>query len=613
MTALVPGIGLEELADAIRDGGIPSPEKNIKASQEAYQVMKTQLAGAPTTELDTEKAPEVVAERYPSYRTKMPPCEANCPAGEPVQTTTLLVQDGRFEEALENIRAENPFPGICGRVCFHPCEADCNRNEFDEGIAANAIERAAFDFALADKLTQPTPRDKSGKRVAIIGSGPAGMSCAYFLALLGHEITVFETSPVPGGIPRIGIPEYRLPGDVVDREINQIAQLGIEIRTSTGVGKDIAFQDITGEYDACFIAVGAHGAMKLNIPGEDVPGVIPGLDFLKDIALGKKPDLGSRVVVIGGGNVAIDAARTARRMGAEEVKIICLESREIMPAYQEEVEEAEREGISILYQTMPVQIHHAGKPLDKIECIKVTGGSRDEKGWLQWPEKSAGTNFMIEADSIIVAIGSSVEASFLPDDIEMSGPLIKVDYFGRTSLPGAYAGGDATTMPGSVVEAISSGKRAAIGIDTMLTGGDEKHLMEGIRKGKNGAISMAKYMVADYTPDYDGLVTLADLNVNYFSRSPRAQASQMPVSNRVSDFKEVNLGLPREAAIAEAERCFHCGNCNLCENCYIFCPDIAISLDDETHSFIIDRTLCKSCGICIKECPRNALSWEDGS
>ena len=613
VAALVPAIGLEELADAIREGGIPSPEKNIKASQEAYHAMKTQLAGAPTTELETEEAPEVAAERYPSYQTKMPPCEANCPAGEPIQTTTLLVQDGRFEEALANIRAENPFPGTCGRVCFHPCETDCNRNEFDEGIAANAIERAAFDFALADKLNQPTPREKSGKRVAIIGSGPAGMSCAYFLALLGHEITVFEASPVPGGIPRIGIPEYRLPGDVVDREINQIAKLGIEIKTGTSVGKDIPFQDITSEYDACFIAVGAHGAMKLNIPGEDSPGVIPGLDFLKDIALGKKYSIGSRVVVIGGGNVAIDTARTAKRIGAKEVQIICLESREIMPAYQEEVEEAEREGISILNQTMPVQIHHAGKQLDKIECIKVTGGSRNEKGWLQWPEKNEGTNFMIEADSVIVAIGSSVEASFLPDGIKMSGPLIKVDYFGRTSSPGVYAGGDATTMPGSVVEAISSGKRTAIGIDTLLTGGDEKRLIEGIRKGKNGAISMAKYMMADYTPSNDSLVTLADLNINYFSKSPRAQASQVPVSNRVSDFKEVNLGLSREAALTEAERCFHCGNCNLCENCYIFCPDIAISLDEETGSLIIDRTLCKSCGICIKECPRNAISWEDGS
>ncbi|MBU2609149.1 MAG: FAD-dependent oxidoreductase, partial [Chloroflexi bacterium] len=451
VAALVPAIGLEELADAIREGGIPSPEKNIKAAQEAYHKLKAQLSGTTTAEPEAEEAPEVVAERYPSYRSKMPPCEANCPAGEPIHTTTLMVQDGRFEEALENIRAENPFPGICGRVCFHPCEADCNRNEFDEGIAANAIERAAFDFALADKLNQPTLRDKSGKRVAIIGSGPAGMSCAYFLALLGHEITVFEASPVPGGIPRIGIPEYRLPGEVVDREINQIVELGIEIRTSTSVGKDIPFQDITSEYDACFIAVGAHGAMKLNIPGEDGPGVIPGLDLLKDIALGKEHSIGSRVLVIGGGNVAIDAARTARRIGAKEVQIICLESRETMPAYQEEVEEAEREGISILNQTMPVQIHRTGKQLNKIECLKVTGGSRDEKGWLQWPEKNEGTNFMIEADSVIIAIGSSVATPFLPDNVEMSGPLIKVDDLGRTSVPRVYAGGDATTVPGSVV------------------------------------------------------------------------------------------------------------------------------------------------------------------
>ncbi|MFC2122353.1 NAD(P)-binding protein [Bacteroidota bacterium] len=612
VAALVPAIGLEELADAIRAGGIPYPEKNIKAAQEAYHKQKAQLSGATTAEPEAEEAPEIVAERYPLYRSKVPPCEANCPAGEPIHTTTLMVQDGKFEEALENIRAENPFPGICGRVCFHPCETDCNRNEFDDGIAANALERAVFEYADADKVNQPTPREKSGKRVAVIGSGPAGMTCAYFLSLLGHEITVFEASPLPGGIPRIGIPEYRLPGDVVDREINQIARLGIDIRTGTSVGKDISFEDIAKEYDACFIAVGAQGAMKLNITGEDSQGVIPGLDFLKGIALGKEPGLGPRVVVIGGGNVAIDAARTARRMGAKEVQIICLESKDIMPAYPEEVEEAEIEGIRILYQTRPVQIHRAGNKVDEIECIKVTGGSRDAKGWLKWPKQSEGTNFTIAADSIIVAIGNIVETPFLPHDVEMSGPIIKVDGLGRTSVPRVYAGGDATTVPGSVVEAISSGKRAATGIDILLTGSDENQIVEGIRKGESGAVSMTKYLMADYTPDSDGLVTFADLNINYFSRSPRVKSSHIPVSNRVSDFREVNTGLLREAAIAEAERCFHCGNCNLCENCYVFCPDIAISLDEETGSLTIDRTICKSCGICIKECPRSAVFWEDG-
>lgn len=610
--ALVPKIGIEELAEAIREASIPSPEKNIKAAQEAYRKLKSQMSGAVVAEIKGEEAPRIFVERYPKYRDKMPPCEANCPAGEPIQTSLSPIQHGLFEQALQNIRMENPFPGICGRVCFHPCEARCNRNEYDEGTAINALERAAFDYAKMDKVKRPAAKGKTGKRVAIIGSGPAGMTCAYFLALLGHGITVLEASPLPGGIPRIGIPEYRLPKDVVDKEIERVSELGIDVRTNMAVGKDIGFQDVMKEYDACFIAIGAHKSIRLDIPGEDSEGVIPGLEFLKGIALGSKAGLGSRVAVIGGGNVAIDAARTAKRLGAQEVQIFCLESREIMPAYGEEVEEAEKEGISILCQTMPVQIHSTGKRVDKLECVKVSGGKRDEKGWLEWPRKVEGTNFMIGADSIIVAIGEAVEAPFLSDVVEMCGPLIKVDYLGRTSIAGVYAGGDATMVRGSVVEAIGSGKRAALGIDIFLKRSDERQIVNSVKKGENGAISMEKYLSGDYIPGNDSLTTFADLNINYFCRSPRAQACQSSISDRVSNFNEVNLGLSKEAAIAEAERCFHCGNCDLCENCYIFCPDIAVTFDDKICSFTIDRNLCKGCGICIAECPRNAISWEDG-
>ena len=611
VAALVKGIGLEELAEAIREGGIPYPEKNIKAAREAYHKLKSQTSGAVAIEITGEEAPEILVERYPVYRAKVPPCEAHCPAGEPIQTTISLIQDGQFEEALQNIKTENPFPGICGRVCFHPCEANCNRKEYDEPVAANALERAAFDYASPDGVRTPVKKRGTGKKVAIIGSGPAGMTCAYFLAQMGHGITLFEASPIPGGIPRIGIPEYRLPKDIVDREMNQVTELGIDIRTNTRVGKDISFQDIMKEHDACFVAVGAHGVIRLDIPGEDSEGVISGLEFLKGVALGSKINLGSPVVVIGGGNVAIDAARTARRLGAEEVQIVCLESREIMPAYPAEVEEAEKEGISLLHQTMPVQIHHSGQRVDKLECIKVTGGRRDEKGWLEWPEKSDGTNFMLSAGSVIVAIGGAVEVPFLPGEVEMSGPLIQVDYLGRTSMAGVFAGGDATTVPGSVVEAISSGKRAALGIDIFLTGGDETQIVSGVQKKGNGAISMQKYFSGDYTPGKGGLVEFTDLNVNYFSRSPRPQTNQLAVTDRTSNFDEVNLGLSREAAIAETERCFQCGNCNLCENCYIFCPDIAVTFDDEMNSFSIDLSLCKRCGICIQECPRDAIAWED--
>lgn len=604
-----PSVSIDQLAEAIREGKIPLTEKNVNAAREAYLAVKSQLQKALGTVAETA-ALKISVEQRPIYRTGIPQCEAHCPAGHAIRRTISLVQDDRFEEALENIKLENPFPGICGRVCFRPCEAYCNRNEYDEGLAINALERAVFDYANMERVKRPIKKERTGRKVAIIGSGPAGMTCAYFLAILGHNVTVFEALPVLGGIPRVGIPDYRLPKNVVDREMEQVIELGIDVRTNTEVGKDVSFEYITKEYDACFIGTGAHKSMRLGIPGEDREGVLSGLEFVKGIALDGEPSLGARVVVVGGGNVAIDVARTAKRLGAPEVQIVCLESREIMPAYWAEVEEAMNEGIGILYQTMPVQIHRTGKRVDRLECMKVTGGRRDKQGWLQFPEKTENTNFMISADTIMIAIGEAVEAPFLPNVIEMHGRLIKVDCLGRTSVKGVYAGGDATSFSRSVVEAIGSGKRAAVGIDIFLKGGNDKQIAGAVEKGENGAIVMERYLTGDYSGKTSSVVSFKDLNAEYFSPSPRAHISEIPVSARLSNFNEVSLGLSRTEAIEEARRCFHCGGCNLCENCYIFCPDIAITFDEKMFAFTIDYDLCKSCGICIEECPHHAIIWE---
>jgi len=609
IVGLIPTVGIDHLIETLRDSKIPAKDKNIEAAQEAYQRI-SQPVEAPVEErvtvVEIEKAAE---QRFPQYRNRLSPCEASCPAGEIIERTISFIQDGHFEEALESIKAENPFPGICGRVCFHPCEVSCNRIQYDEGIATNALERAAFDYADASLVRKPEKRPSTGKRVAVTGSGPAGLTCAYYLALLGHSVTVFEAQPVAGGVPRFGIPEYRLPKKIVEQEIKEIADLGVDIKVNAKVGKDIAFDTMTKEYDACFIAAGAHRSMELGIPGEDSSGVLSGLDFLKRASFGEKVDVGTRVAVIGGGNTAVDSARTAKRLGASEVAIVYRRSAEEMPAYEEEVAAAEKEGIKIHYLAMPVQIHSGGSRVSRLECIKARLGGKDESGRRR-PEPIEGSNFMIDIDTVITALGEALELPFTDGTLKMSGPVIEVDELGRTSLAGVYAGGDVTSVSRSVAEAIGSGKRAALGIELFLTSGDEKAAIS-FRKGDSGAISMSRYLNSDYTGDTgdsNGVVSYEDLNVAYFTEEPRIVTAELPAETRIRGFAETKLGFTREDAIAEAKRCFHCGHCTMCELCYILCPDIAISLDSDSCSFIVNTDFCKACGICIRECPRDAIS-----
>jgi 2-oxoacid:acceptor oxidoreductase gamma subunit (pyruvate/2-ketoisovalerate family) len=609
MVAMIPMVGFDYLSEAIREGKIPLAEKNVEAAREAYQKAKLQLEGTVVSEV--KEAPEISVTQFPVFKTKMSPCEAgttHCIAGEDIRTILSLIQRNQFEEAFENIKFENPFPGVCGRVCFHPCETHCNRNEYDEGIAINALERAAFDHADRKAVRKPIKKEKTEKRVAIIGSGPAGMTCAYFLAILGHDVTVFEASPVLGGIPRIGIPAYRLPREVVDREIEEIVDLGVKVKRNTEVGKDISFNSITDEYDACFIGVGAHASVKLKIPEELGSGVISGIEFLKSIGLGKEVDLGNKVGVIGGGNTAVDAARTAKRLGAREVTILYRRTLKEMPAYLQEVEAAEKEGIKLIQLAMPIKIHHNGKKLVGVECLKTNLVKKDGDERPR-PEPIHGTNFMVDINTLIVAVSEVPKIPFLPSTIETVGSLIKVDSLGRTSMPGVYAGGDATSISRTVVEAIGSGKRAAVGIDIWLTSADENNFRY-LQKGERGAISFVKYLNKNYVVQDGALTSFKDLNVAYFHKAFRAHMTELPIEARSSNFTEIISGLSKNKAIEEAERCFQCGQCTLCENCYIFCPDVAIRFDMNGSSLALTNEFCKECGICIEECPRSAIGWE---
>lgn len=606
LVGMIPEIEIDSLIEAIKEGKIPAADKNINAAKEAYDFILYKKASFVTAE---EESPEIVTIRYPVYRDRQPPCEASCPAGHIINKTISLIQENFFEEALENIKAENPFPGMTGRICFHPCETNCNANEYSAAIAISALERAAFDNADISKVKKPVKKENTGKKVAIVGSGPAGLTCAYFLAIMGHTVTVLEALSIPGGVPRIAIPEYRLAKDVVDKEIAQVIELGVEIKTNTRVGQEISFEDILGKYDACFIATGAHRSIKLNIQGEKSEGVISGLEFLKNIALGNKVDLGKRVAVIGGGNTAIDAARSARRLGAKEVTIIYRRSIKEIPALWEEVEAAEREGIKIRYLNAPIKIKSSGGRVDKLECLKTRLGDQDSDGRFL-PVNVEGTNFMLDVDNVITAIGESLEVSFLPNTIEMTGSLIKVDELGRTSIPGIYAGGDITNASWNVSEAIGSGKRAAIGIDIYLKDGGGKEIDRAVQSGKRSLISMERYLKGEMIGKEADMVSFSNLNVNYFSKAPRVQISETSIPARVQNFNEVRLGFSKSEAMEEAKRCFHCGYCNLCGNCFIFCPDTAVTFDEKISTLAINHSLCKGCGMCIRECPRDAIAWE---
>jgi NADPH-dependent glutamate synthase beta subunit-like oxidoreductase len=542
----------------------------------------------------------------PKYEDKTPPCNAACPAGVDIPMFIGLAGDGRYEEAWNVIREENPFPGICGRVCFHPCESHCNRAEYDETIAINALERFVADQAPPLK-PGPNVGKRRKERIAIVGSGPSGLSCAYHLTRMGYGVTVFEALPQPGGILRMGIPSYRLPKDILDKEIADIRACGVEIKTNARLGGDLSFADLE-EYEAIFIATGAHVSRKLNIPGEDLKGVGSGLDLLRDVNLGKAVRIGKKVAVIGGGNTALDSARAVLRLGGTPF-ILYRRSRDEMPAFDEEVFEALKEGIEIRYLVGPTAIiGHEGR-VTQLECIKMELGAEDETGRRR-PVPIPESNFTVEVDGVIVAVGEESDLGFLPEDIRVEARMVSTDNAGLTSRKAVFAGGDMAHLDRTVAHAIGSGKRAAISIDCFVRNRNVNGVLAEIRVGEDRTLSIAKYLSEFARRRAPHVVTFDELNLDYFEHAARNERVKLPVPERVGDFREVNVGLVEQQAVQEARRCFSCGVCNGCENCYIFCPDLSVITDEGVVGYRINYDYCKGCGICIAECPRNALSVE---
>jgi len=543
----------------------------------------------------------------PVYEDKTPPCSAACPAGNDIVGFIQKITQEDFEGAWNIILEENPFPGVCGRVCFHPCETKCNRGSYDEPIAIHALERFVADFASqrSRKIEKISAQEK--EKIAIIGSGPAGMSCAYHLARLHYPVTVFESLPLAGGLLRMGIPIYRLPKNILDREISTIEALGVKIRTGVPIGEEIRMEELK-DYQATFIATGAHLSRRLNIPGERGRGVFSGLDLLKRINLGNKVKMGDRVAVVGGGNTAIDVARAVVRMG-KKATILYRRAKEEMPAFEEEVSEALEEGVKIRYLVNPIRIQQKNG-LKRLECVKMALGEKDESGRRK-PVPIPNSRLIIEADSVVVAAGEEIEVSYLPKGIGKREGIVLTQIDGKTTVEGIFAGGDLTSNQRTVAHAIGSGKKAAVAIDSYLRGTDSEEAIRPILIGSGPSISIFRYLHPEERPRNPHVVTLDELNLDYFEHSKREGKSRALPRERIKGFAEVTSTLTKEAALVEAGRCFNCGTCNDCENCYVFCPDAAILRMGDTVAHQVDYDFCKGCGICFTECPRRAISLKE--
>ena len=543
----------------------------------------------------------------PFYEDKTPPCSAACPAGNDIVAFIRKITEGDLEGSWNVIKEENPFPGICGRVCFHPCEAKCNRGKYDESIGIHALERFVADHApnLNEKMQKVTGV-REGK-IAIVGSGPAGLSCAYHLARLQYDVTVFESSSSTGGMLRMGIPSYRLPRDVLDQEISRIVALGVEFRTGIALGENLSLDGLR-DYQAIFIASGAHRSRSLHIPGEKGKDVLSGLGLLKKINLAKKGKLGNKIAIIGGGNTAIDVARSVIRMG-KKATILYRRSKEEMPAFEDEIVEAIEEGVKIRYLVNPVRIQQRDS-LKRLECLRMKLGETDETGRRR-PVPVPNSNFFIEADSVIIAAGEEIEASFLPKGVERKEGIILTRRDGSTGVKGIFAGGDLTSNQRTVAHAIGSGKKAALAMDCYLRGKDSEETIQQILIGEGPSLSIFRYLHPEERKMNPHVVAFEELNMDYFEPSKRQRQSKVLAKKRIRGFEEVTSPLTEDRAVKEAERCFSCGTCNECENCYVFCPDISVVKTGEIFSHQVDYDFCKGCGICLSECPRGAISLRE--
>jgi NADPH-dependent glutamate synthase beta subunit-like oxidoreductase len=527
----------------------------------------------PVVDLTSEKGIGPARTHRPVYVDLLPPCNQACPAGENIQGWLALAQAGRYREAWDVLVRDNPFAAILGRVCYHPCESSCNRNSLDASVSIHAVERFLGDRAGESGWAFPIDRNPTGKRVLIVGAGPSGLSAAYHLARLGHSVEIHEAGPAAGGMMHFGIPAYRLPRKDLMREIARVEAMGVKIVLNHKVA-DVQAEKTEGDFDAVFIAIGAHIGKRIDVPARDAPRVLDAVSLLHEVEAGEPPRLGRRVVIYGGGNTAMDAARTARRLGADEALIVYRRDRAHMPAHGFEADEALEEGIKIKWLTSIKAISGAELTVEQMDL--------DDAG----RAKPTGRYETLSADAVVLALGQDADSGFLRSvpgiEFQDDGTVI-VDARMMTGHPGIFAGGDMVPSVRTVTVAVGHGKRAARHIDAWLHGAS--------------FIAAAKHPVA-----------AADmLHLPVFTDSDPAGQRVAEAKARIENFDEVIAGLAEPQARYEAQRCLSCGNCYECDNCYAACPEQAIAKLGPGKGYSVDFAKCTGCSVCYEQCPCHAI------
>ena len=509
----------------------------------------------------------------PVYLDRLTPCNDACPAGENIQAWLAHAEEGDYHAAWQEIMRNNPLPGIMGRACYHPCEGACNRKDIDTAVNIHAVERFLDDEAIKKGWKPEVIGEPSGKKILIVGAGPSGLSAAYHLRRLGHDVTIYEAGPIAGGMMRFGIPAYRLPRDIVEANIQRIADMGVEFVLNRKV-EDIEKEKADGGFDAVFLAIGAHLANRVNIPAADAGRILDAVNVLREMETGEEaPMLGRRVVVYGGGNTAVDVARTAKRLGAEEAVIVYRRTREQMPAHDFEMDEAMEEGIVVNWLTT---IKEMGEDKIMVERMRLNEDGRPVP---------TGEYDEIEADTVVMALGQNVDTSFVEklEGVQIADKTIQVNSQMMTGHKGVFAGGDMVPSERTVTVAVGHGKHAARCIHAWLQGG---------------------FYQAETRHE---IATFDKLNTWYYANAPETVQKTLDIARRQTTFGEVLGGLDETNALYEARRCLSCGNCFECDNCYGVCPDNAVIKLGPGKRFAFNYDFCKGCGICVTECPCGAI------